>query len=92
MARIVSRLTGDSFAYPFHIGMFHAQRRLGRKRATIEPRKKSQIGDGFISGADRRILKLGRAVQHHVAQLGQSPPRSKCGLADNTNVAQLTSL
>ena len=40
------RLTGDSFAYSLHIGMFQSQRRLGSKQATIEIKKKSQIGMG----------------------------------------------
>jgi hypothetical protein len=40
----VSRVTGDSFAYSFHIGIFQSRRRLGSNLATIEIKKESQIG------------------------------------------------
>jgi hypothetical protein len=53
----VSRLTGDSFAYSFHIGIFQVWRRLGSNQATIEIKKESQIGDEFQIGTERTISR-----------------------------------
>jgi hypothetical protein len=52
----VSWLTGDSFAYSFHIGIFQLRRRLGSNQATIEIKKESQIGDEFRSGLSGQFL------------------------------------
>jgi len=52
----VSRLTGDSFAYSLHIGIFQMRRRLGSNEATIEIKKESQIGDESKSGLRGRFL------------------------------------
>lgn len=46
---------GESFAYSFHIGSFRPQRRRRSRQATIEIKKKSQIGDGFSSGRSRSL-------------------------------------
>jgi len=52
----VSRLTGDSFAYSFHIGIFQVRRRFGSNQATIEIKKESQIGGEFRSGLSGQFL------------------------------------
>lgn len=52
----MSRLTGDSFAYSFHIGIFRARRRFGSNQATIEIKMESQIGNEFRSGLSRHLL------------------------------------
>jgi c-di-GMP-related signal transduction protein len=46
----------DSFAYSFHIGQFHACRRLGRTRIIIEVEDVSQIGEEFSLGLELATL------------------------------------
>ena len=43
------QLTGESFAYSFHIGIFQSRRRLESEWAAIQSEDKSQIGDWFSS-------------------------------------------
>jgi hypothetical protein len=51
----VPRLSEDSFAYSFHIGIFQPHRRLRDNLATIEIKKESQIGDESSSGLSSLI-------------------------------------
>jgi hypothetical protein len=49
-------LTGNSFLYSLHIGIFQFQSRPVSSLATIEIKKESQIGDGFSSGQVEQFL------------------------------------